>query len=55
MKNNANLDTMHVVGFSLGAEVAGFIGKTLKEWGFVLPRITGESLKMESDLRVSSI
>lgn len=42
LKNNANLETMHVVGFSLGAEVAGFIGKTLKEWGFILPRITGE-------------
>lgn len=42
LQNEANLDTMHVVGFSLGAEVAGFIGKTLREWGFMLPRITGE-------------
>lgn len=42
LRNNANLDSMHVVGFSLGAELAGFIGKTLKEWGYVLPRITGE-------------
>lgn len=42
LKNNANLDTMHVIGFSLGAELAGFIGKTLKEWGYQLPRITGK-------------
>lgn len=41
LRNNVQLETMHVVGFSLGAEVAGFIGKTLKEWGYTLPRITG--------------
>lgn len=45
LKNEVNLETLHIVGFSLGAEVAGFIGKTLKtlEWGVLLPRITGEN------------
>lgn len=32
---------IHLIGFSLGAEVSGFIGKTLREWGIMLPRITG--------------
>ncbi|CAD7011803.1 unnamed protein product [Ceratitis capitata] len=32
---------IHLIGFSLGAEVAGFAGKQLLEWGIVLPRITG--------------
>lgn len=49
LKNNANLETMHVVGFSLGAEVAGFIGKTLKEWGFILPRITGKYMLIRGE------
>uniref|UniRef100_A0A1A9WK45 Lipase domain-containing protein n=1 Tax=Glossina brevipalpis TaxID=37001 RepID=A0A1A9WK45_9MUSC len=32
---------MHLIGFSLGAEVAGFIGKQLQDWSINLKRITG--------------
>ncbi|KAJ9581090.1 hypothetical protein L9F63_023734, partial [Diploptera punctata] len=32
---------IHVIGFSLGAQIAGFIGETLKENGFRLGKITG--------------
>lgn len=35
------VENIHLIGFSLGAEVAGIAGKTLKEWGIILPRITG--------------
>ncbi|XP_064536110.1 pancreatic lipase-related protein 2 [Drosophila montana] len=31
---------IHLIGFSLGAEVAGFAGKQLQEWGIKLSRIT---------------
>lgn len=39
--NGVNMELVHLIGFSLGAEVAGFAGKTLKEWNMELPRITG--------------
>jgi hypothetical protein len=29
------------LNFCLQAQVSGFAGKTLKEWGILLPRITG--------------
>jgi hypothetical protein len=34
---------IHVIGFSLGAQVAGFIGETLKSNGHKLGRITGKT------------
>jgi hypothetical protein len=37
-----NPSDIHVIGFSLGAQVAGFIGETLKSYGLKLGRITGE-------------
>jgi hypothetical protein len=33
---------IHVTGFSLGAQVAGFIGETFKSSGLKLGRITGK-------------
>jgi len=35
---------VHVIGFSLGAQVAGFIGETLKSSGLKLGRISGKYL-----------
>ncbi|XP_031635102.1 lipase member H-like [Contarinia nasturtii] len=40
-ENGVNMQRIHVIGFSLGAEVAGFAGKMLKEWNLSLSRITG--------------
>lgn len=37
------VERVHLIGFSLGAEVAGFIGKQLQEWGINLKRITGKA------------
>lgn len=34
--------SLHVIGFSLGAEAAGFAGKGLKSRGIMIGRITGE-------------
>ncbi|XP_065572804.1 lipase member I-like isoform X6 [Artemia franciscana] len=42
ISNGANLSTVHIVGFSLGAHVAGFAAKHFrKKYGQMLPRITG--------------
>lgn len=41
MASGLPAQSIHLVGFSLGAELAGFVGKQLQEWGIVLPRITG--------------
>jgi hypothetical protein len=37
-----NPSDIHVIGFSLGAQVAGFVGETLKSYGLKLGRITGK-------------
>lgn len=37
---NVSINNMHVIGFSLGAEAAGFTGKSVTSPK--LPRITGE-------------
>lgn len=36
--------SLHIIGFSLGAEAAGFAGKTLKRQGLMIGRITGTFL-----------
>ncbi|KNC33420.1 hypothetical protein FF38_09862 [Lucilia cuprina] len=41
LQQGYQLQKIHLIGFSLGAEVSGFIGKQLQEWGIYLPRITG--------------
>lgn len=43
----ARAASLHVVGFSLGAEAAGFGGKELKRRGLLLGRITGMVYKYE--------
>jgi len=40
---NADPDRIHVIGFSLGAHVAGFAGKALKQNHVEIGRITGET------------
>ncbi|XP_017775928.1 PREDICTED: lipoprotein lipase-like [Nicrophorus vespilloides] len=39
-RKSFRLDTLHVIGFSLGAQVVGLAGKILKSNGLMLPRIT---------------
>lgn len=41
IENGADLNRIHMIGFSLGADVASFAGRTLIEWKYKLPRITG--------------
>ena len=38
----ASVKDIHVIGFSLGAHIAGCAGEMLKSRGFKLGRITGE-------------
>lgn len=35
------VNNIHLIGFSLGAEISGFVGQQLQEYGIKLPRITG--------------
>lgn len=37
-REGLNVDTLHIVGHSMGAQIAGFIGQFLN---FKIPRITG--------------
>lgn len=38
---NASVKTIHIIGFSLGAHIAGCAGEMLKQKGYKLGRITG--------------
>lgn len=40
--NGFPASSVHIVGFSLGAEAAGFAGKYLRSRGLLVGRITGE-------------
>lgn len=39
---NSDPSRIHAIGFSLGAHVAGFAGRALKQNGVTVGRITGE-------------
>lgn len=41
IQNRFKINRIHLIGFSLGAAVAGMAGKILKEWDMELSRITG--------------
>ena len=36
-------ESIHIVGFSLGAHIAGFAGRAIQQRGFKIGRITGKS------------
>ncbi|XP_065572806.1 phospholipase A1 member A-like isoform X2 [Artemia franciscana] len=49
VSNGANLSTVHIVGFSMGAHVAGFAAKHFKKnYGQMLPRVTAACSHMRS-------
>lgn len=52
IENGMDINKLHLIGFSLGAEVAGFAGKILKEWKMELPRITGELIYIQNKFYV---
>jgi pancreatic triacylglycerol lipase len=43
VKSGFNKEKLHIVGHSMGGQVAGYIGRKIN---FQIPRITGESLQI---------
>ncbi|XP_023308054.2 lipase member H-like [Lucilia cuprina] len=41
LNQDYRLRKIHVIGFGMGAEVAGYIGQKLKRWDYLLTRVTG--------------
>lgn len=41
VRQSYEVEKIHLIGFSLGAEMAGYIGLQLQKWNITLPRITG--------------
>ncbi len=36
-------DQIHIIGHSLGAHLAGFIGRTMSKGNYMISRVTGEN------------
>lgn len=45
-----DFDRVHIIGFSLGAQIAGFAGQRLREKGHIIARITGEVIDLSYHL-----
>lgn len=41
IKMGVDANQIHLIGFSLGADVAGYAGRVLKAWNHQMSRITG--------------
>lgn len=49
IRDSGGGDKVHVIGFSLGAQVANWLSNSLKP-DYLLPRITGELLQLHNAL-----